>query len=139
MGQVKLSLSLNIGPTSAGEDVFPGQEIDIASTTNPSPKTSQVRDSHTRNLNSASAFVALSGIGPDDTVTNANILYVRTTSPMRIRVTYKDLPADLVSVFVVQGTYFMEVPDSNPIILLEAMGVGFIEYATSGNQLLKPV
>lgn len=88
---------------------------------------------HAKAVNSPSAYVELDGIGTDESVTEAIFLYVNTQSPMKLRVTFTDTP-DVVSEIWVQGPFVIEMPSSNPIKLLEAKGVGTIEYFAAGNQ-----
>jgi hypothetical protein len=135
MGQVKLQGSVIIGPVVAGDDVFPGDILNVTLSTSVNPKPCQVWDGNTRSLNSPNAYAVLFGVGAIDTVTKGNFLVVRCVSPMMVRLTFSQLPVNIVSEFFVQGQMLIEIPDANPLIALEAKGSGFITYAVSGNQL----
>lgn len=135
MGQVKLQGSIIIGPPVAGDDVFPGDILNVVLSTSVNPKPCQVWDGNTRSLNSPNAYATLFGVGTTDTVTRGNFLAIRCVSPMRVRLTFSATPVNVVSELFLQGPMLIEIPDANPLLTLEAMGTGFITYAISGNQL----
>jgi hypothetical protein len=101
--------------------------------TTPSPKPAQVYTSKTPNL-SAVAYQQLSGIGPNDDVTKANFLYIRTANAMKFRLTTIDTPANLVSEEWIAGMFLKEFPDDHALIKVEAIGSGQFELVASGNQ-----
>lgn len=134
MGQLSLDGSVQVGPVSSGDNVFPSATSSVNLTSYPNPKPSLVDTGFTtRNVNSPSSFLALSGVGTGDTVTKGDTLYLKCLQKMRVRVTFADTPSDLVSVFIVVGTLVLEADQaSNYIKLLEVMGTGPIEYLVSG-------
>jgi hypothetical protein len=91
VGQVDLSGSLVIGPTGGGDGAFPTSQDHVSLATTPSPKPSQVASGTiSRTLNSPSAYVELSGVGTDDTVTRGDFLYFRADGPVMLRLTFND-------------------------------------------------
>lgn len=131
--------SINIGPTSGGSGGFPASQSSVALASTPSPKSSSVDSGFVvRNINSPSAFVALTGVGAADSVTQCDTFTIRCQSALRVRVTFSDTPSDLVSELVVMGTLLIEAPPQsntpapNYIKLIEVKGVGIIEYLASG-------
>ena len=88
------------------------------------------------NVNSPSpAFVTLDGVGTGQSVTQANTLYLRTTTQMLMRFTFAN-PAggpDIVSQVPVQGLHIAEYPLNGYLKLVEAQGIGGIEFFASGN------
>ena len=96
-------------------------------------KPASVKTYGTSQVNSPVAFVTLPGVGAGQPVTKGNFLYLRTAVKMDIRLTMVGTP-DTVSVLNVQGILVMEFPDANTLKLLEAQGVGTIEYAVTGNE-----
>jgi len=135
MQQVRLSGTFSIAPPTVSESTFPGGVFTGQLSTLPAPKQAPVYEAQNRNLNSANAYVGLSGVGPADSVTKGNTLYIRTSNLIWIRLTFSNLPSDIVSEIPVQGMLILEIPDNNALILLEAKGTGYIEYACTGNQL----
>ena len=136
MGQVAVNGTLVAGTSVCGCDCgFPSETVTAAFATTPNPKGYQVASGClTRHLATAlNVFVGLSGIGATDTVTAADFLWVRTDSPMQIRVSQKTDPSTtVVTVHQVTGLFVWEPPTSQPIVLLEASGSGTIEYFVSG-------
>jgi hypothetical protein len=137
MSIIRLRGMLGIGPICACDgDVFPGATAQVSLETTPCQKSSQVDSGiQKRNLNSPGGYVTLTGVGSSDTVTQGDTLYVRTQSPCLIRVTFFNpvVPmSPIVSIIPLQGTMFIEPPASYYVSLLEAQGVGFVEYLVSG-------
>lgn len=87
-------------------------------------------------VNSPSVFVALDGVGAGQSVTKANTLYLRTTAQMKVRFTLADPSGgpDIVSILPLQGLHISEYPSLGYLKLMEAMGVGGVEYFVSGNE-----
>jgi hypothetical protein len=83
----------------------------------------------------APAFQALDGVGAGQSVTQGNTLYLRTTAPMTMRFTFADPMGgpDIVSLVPVQGLLIWEGSALGYLKLIEAQGVGGIEYFVSGN------
>lgn len=103
------------------------------------PKASNVSTgAKSRIVNSPGAFVALSGVGPSDDVTQANTIYARTTSGgFQLRVTYANpVGSPIVSILPMAGLVLLE-PDAVGgyyATKLEVQGAGTIEYFASGTQ-----
>jgi hypothetical protein len=134
MGQVALDGTITVGPSTSGATVFPGLTDTVPFTTTPSPKMAQAWPGMVRSVNSPSAYIQLSGVGTNDTLTKANLFYLRSSTAFKVRITYDDTPTPLVSEQWVQGLCIIEAPDNHSIIKLEVMGSGQIEYLASGNQ-----
>lgn len=135
MGQLKVEGSLIAGPVSA-TDVFPAGVLIHPLSTAQNPKGFQVATGVlTRNLNSAAVFLAFPELGGSASVTRATFMYLRTDSPMTLRLTTDDgLGGNVVAVVPVQGLHIAEYPDNKFLKLLEVMGSGKIEYFISGQQ-----
>lgn len=124
--------TLLAGPPKASCNGFPSALVNAAFELTPPNKSAEVSCYHARNLNSAGTYATLDGVG--DTVTRGTFLYVRTTVKMLLRITQEGDAGDEVSELYVQGLYMQELPPGNYLKLLEAQGVGVIEYFASGNQ-----
>jgi hypothetical protein len=117
----------------------PSAVTSIPFTLNNVPKTSNVSTgAKTRQVQSPSAFVQLSGVGPTDDVTQCDTFYVRVKSGLfQIRVTYNN-PAGgtIVSVNPINGLFIQEADaaDNFYVTKLEVQGSGTIEYFASGQQ-----
>ena len=134
---VVVSGSLIIGPQGAGDCGFPSGVTNVTFTTTPPQKPAPVSASHAKSVNSPSpAFATLDGLGSSASVTQANFLYLRCTAPMKLRLTLADMAGgpDIVSIVEVQGLLIQEFPTNGYLKLLEAQGVGTVEYVVSGNQ-----
>jgi hypothetical protein len=136
MGQLKFEGTITVGPVVKASGQVPSSVSTVDLESQPSPKSSAVDTGFsTRQINSSGDFVTLGSIGADGDVTRADTLYFRSTSPMRVRVTFADTPDDVVAELVLQGTLVIEAPPSpNYIKLVEVKGVGTIEYLASGQQ-----
>lgn len=139
MGTLRLSGQIEIGPACASEcGTFPGASAQVPLGTTPCQKASQVNSGFNRcNLNSPNGYTTLRGVGATDNVTQGDTVYVRTQSPCMIRATFYDPAAPgvpIVSVFPLQGTFLIEPPQSMYLSLLEAKGIGLVEYLVSGQQ-----
>jgi len=137
---VTLLGNLTAGPQSVCEGGFPSGVLQVnfglagscpGAGTKPAPKKFWASQA----VNSPGAFVALAGVGTAETVTQANVLYARTTTAMKLRLTFLDPAggADIVSIVNVEGLMILEPPATGYIKLLEVMGAGTIEYFASGN------
>ncbi len=134
MGIAELSGNLRAGPSQGGE-TFPSSSADVPLQLLSKQKAFNAATSVlVRQLNAASpAFVALDGLGPTETVTKGTLLYVRTQSPIVLRLTTSNPPgADVVAVVPVLGTVIMEFPDVRCLVLLEAQGTAMIEHFVCG-------
>lgn len=131
---VTLQGSLQAGPAKSSDSAFPSGLVNASFTLKPSTKSAPVSVYDVRNLSSPSAFVQLRGVGTSETVTQANTLYLRTDAAMTVRLTYDDgAGGSVVATFPVEGLFIVEASLSKFIKLVEAQGVGVVEYFASGN------
>lgn len=135
MDALVLTGSIVLGPVGSGDCSFPASTTNVPFSSYPQSKPAAVSIRHAKSINSAAAFVALDGVGTGESVTQANFLYARSTSPMKYRLTQADYAggADIVSVVETQGLLINEFPTVGYLKLLEVQGVGTIEYVASGN------
>jgi hypothetical protein len=131
---VNINGTLISGPPVASDSSFPSGVTNIVFGTQPPQKSANVQTQNVRQVNSPTAFVSLDGVGVGETLTQGNTFYARVQSPMQLRFTFDSTPTPIVSVIPVQGLYIFEADPSHPIILVEVMGSGTIEYFVSGNQ-----
>lgn len=135
MNVVTISGTLISGPPSASDSAFPAGVTNIVFGTNPPQKPAPVQTgAQVRQVNSPLAYVALDGVGVGETLTEGNTFHFRSQSPMKLRFTFKETPSDVVSVVYPKGLCIMEIDEQHPLLLVEVMGVGTIEYFISGNQ-----
>ena len=139
MGQLQLSGNLTSGPPQGSEFSQGRMMINIALALKGGAGCKAFGSAtgvQTRNLNSANAYVVLSGIGPDDTVTHGDTLYVFVPQPILVRLTTDDgQGGDVVSVIPVDGLMMIEFNQVRFLKLLEAQGVcNGVEYFVSGQQ-----
>lgn len=135
MNVVAINGTLISGPPTASDSSFPAGITNIVFGTNPAQKPAPVQTgAQVRQLNSPTAFVPLDGVGVGETLIEGNTFYMRMQSPIKLRITFKETPLDIVSVIYPKGLLIIEVDEQHPILLIEAMGVGTIEYFVSGNQ-----
>jgi hypothetical protein len=129
-----LAAQLIAGPTGASDSNFPSAVDNMPFGLNPNPKQFTVDTGPQRpNINSPSpTFVALSGIGAGQSVTQAQTLYFRSLIPMQIRLTFQGDATP--KVLYVQGAVLLEFDISHPLVLLEASGSGQVEYWAAGLQ-----
>lgn len=127
------------GPVAAQDGQFPAatSSTPFSLNTGAQPKPVGVSTGiKLRSVNSPSAFVALSGVGATDDVTQADTVYMRVQSGgFQFRVTFHN-PAgpNIVSVLPASGLFVFE-PDAGSgyyVTLLEVQGSGQIEYYASG-------
>jgi hypothetical protein len=135
MGQAELSGSLTLGPSGGGSGSFPTSQDVISLSLTPSPKQSAVMASGLQvNLNSPSAYVALSGIGTGGIVQQCTTLYIRSDTNVMLRLTFHDPNggADIVSEVPLCGLKLDEYQQNGYLKLLEAKGAARLEYAAAG-------
>lgn len=138
MPNATLSGNLYVQPSDAS-GAFPAGATSIPLALSPSPKSLTVDSGVVkRNVASPAAFVALSGVGASDAVTQGSFLYVRTNAPMQLRMTFNN-PAGGVTTAVVPvgssiggGLLVLEFDPTRYLTLLEAEGIGTIEYLVGG-------
>lgn len=134
-GTIRLSGTLVAGPP-CGDGCFPSAttsvELNLACgcTGKPSSVDTGVNK---RQLNSASAFTTLTGVGPSDCVQHGDFLYFRSNSDVLVRMTFQaSVGPDIVSVIPANGLMIVEIQEGQYLKQLEAQGVGPIEYFLSG-------
>lgn len=89
-----------------------------------------------RSVASPNAFIPLSGVGATDAVTQGDMLYVMTDSPMVLRLTCDDGAGgtSVQTVDDVHGLFLRQFSASKPLELLEVKGSGRITYAVAGTR-----
>lgn len=87
------------------------------------------RQTGAASVSSAVAFVALPVVGPLS-VKEADFFYLKCSSPLVLRLTYKD---NSTATFAVDTLFFATFPSSNRVVLAEVMGVASAEFCASGN------
>lgn len=127
---VNLSGAIVAGPLGAGDCVPNGAYTAPLSAS----KSAAAMMSGAPTVNSPSAFVTLPGVGAGGLVTRGDFLFVRSQSKIILRLTTVGDSGDVLSVIYLQGTFIQQFPDSNYLKLLEAQGVGAIEFLVTGNQ-----
>lgn len=132
MGQLTIAAQLVAAPAASTDQNFPSGTTTIPFATTPNPKTYNV-DSGRNNaqINSPASYVALGPLGPSGQITQAHTLYIRTSVPMLLRLTFG---ATVLAGIPIQGTFFMEFSPSTPLTLCEIEGSGAVEYYIAGNQ-----
>ena len=136
MGTVSFQGEIEARPQVVSDTSFPGGRTDISLILTPTSKPAGVMTGVAlRTINSPSSYVALTGVGVTDTVTQSNFVYLRTNAPMLIRLTFKDgSNPDIVSVLPMNGACVYEVDVSRYLKLIEVMGSGQVEWFASGPQ-----
>lgn len=131
---IVFSGSIVAGPQGSGDCGSPSGVTNIAFGSVPAQLPSAVMAQGNKQINSASAYVTLDGIGPTANVTQGNFLYFKANADMLLRLTTaSSLGPDVVSVLPVRGPLVMQFPSASYLKLLEAQGVGSVEYLVSGN------
>lgn len=140
MGVTQLDGTLTIGPANQMDGCFPSSSASLVLQTKPNPKQANVSTSTQKRSVSVPSpnWQTLSGIGPTDTVTQADFLYFRCDAQVKLRLSTTD-PANpggaaIVSILPVFGLVLWEFPPSNGcLLLLEIQGSATVEYAASGS------
>lgn len=136
--QVSLQAQLTSGPSdSSTSGQFPSGTDVIPFSLAQDPKSYSVRTgTQQASVQSPLAYVALSGIGAGQSVTQAQLLYLRTNTAMNVRVTRTDPTNPVATITFVarpQGLLFVEASVDSPITLVEVEGAGTVEFAAFGN------
>jgi hypothetical protein len=136
MGQTRLDGSLQAGPPNASEGTFPASQTTIPLVLTPNPKPWQVAEpTLTRRVNSPSpSWKTLSGIGANDTVTEAHFIYLRTDSQLSVRITQEVNGDPVTATLNVRGLLILEVSDSEPITLVEVQGTATLDFYAQGQR-----
>ncbi len=88
-----------------------------------------------RRVSSPAAFIPLTGVGANDTVTRGTFLYLKSDSAIDLRVTHDNgAGVGVVVTIPVQGLQVFEFQDSKYLRLLEVQGSALIEYFVCGSQ-----
>ncbi|HUU43034.1 MAG TPA: hypothetical protein VMX57_04605 [Planctomycetota bacterium] len=137
---VTLLGNLTAGPQGVCEGGFPSGVLQVAfglagSCPGAGTKPALRKFWTSQDVNSPSSFAGLDGVGVGQSVTQANTLYLRTTTAMLFRLTFADPAAgpDFVSVIPVKGLLILEPSEAGYLKLLEVQGAGKVEYFASGN------
>lgn len=137
MGRAILTGNLTAGPTAVTEGVFPSMRADVqlAFIDGSQGKSAErMTGVLSRQINSPSAYVPLQGVGPTDTVTQGNTLYLKSNAPVNIRITQDDGSGgtDVTEMLGVHGLVVREFSTIYPLELVEIQGSATIEYFFSG-------
>lgn len=137
MGRAVLSGNLTVGPGAVTEGVFPSMRADvqIAFIDGSQGKSAErATGILSRQINSPAAFVELQGVGPTDTVTQGNTLYLKSNAPVDLRLTRDDGAGgqDVTETPGVHGLFVVEFSTTKPLELLEIRGSATIEYLICG-------
>lgn len=133
MSALNLTGALTAGPSSGGE-TFPGTSMQVPLAFAEGSKTlGAATGILTKTISSPAAYVALTGVGALNTVTQGSFLYFKGRGTFLLRLTTDDgVGGTVVSVVPVQGMLMVEFPTTRPLELLEVQGSGLIEYFVSG-------
>lgn len=125
--------TLRAGPSSSScSGSFPSGLVNVTFESSPARKSTPVSCYHVRAVNSPASYAALAGIGTNETVTQALILYLKTSGPMLVRITTEETPDDVVSVIPVDGLMILEFQAARYLKLVEVQGSGTVEYFAGG-------
>ena len=134
-GVIDLSGTIFAGPPNVTDTTFPNMRDTVDLHTTPTQRQYAVcTGALSRTIASTGAYVTLGGIGPTDTVTKADFLYLRCNGTLRIRMTQVDGLGTLVSEQDVGGLLVLEKPSAGCITLLEVKGSATVEYLAAGQQ-----
>jgi hypothetical protein len=134
MGQARLDGSLQAGPPAVTEGTFPASTFSVPIALTPNPKGYLVSDATlSRRINSV-PWIALSGLGATDSVTEASTIYLRSDSPLDVRITQSIDDVLVVSTSRLHGTLLREFPSSDPATLVEVKGNATIDFYVQGNR-----
>ena len=137
--QAKLSGSIIAGPAEGVSNGFASMTLNDQLSFQPSGDQGiafQVATGVlTCNVNTASpSWRTLAGVGSTDIVTQGNLLYVKSSGNLWLRLTFKDT-TDVVSAFPINGgPLIMPFDVAHYLKLLEVQGSGQLLYFVCGNQ-----
>jgi hypothetical protein len=129
---VQFSGTIVSSPGAAADCSFPAAVTQIQFSGGQS-LIANVSSLNAKAVNSPSAYVQLDGLGVGETVTQGTFLYLRSNTAMVLRMTTFGAP-DLVAEIPIQGTVIYQFPQAAYLKLLEAKGVGTVEYLVAGQQ-----
>lgn len=141
--QLLLSGSITVSPQSvvgttlaaSANGTVPAGVTQIPFAATPSPKPSSRMGGGNKVLNSPSAFQSISGLGPTDDVTTADVLFVKSDGPVQLQLTQQNLSTPggfITSVVNLFGTTWIEFPSGGYLTLLSAQGACNLEVLISG-------
>ena len=136
MGVLRLSGSLDGGPASSTTESFPASSFSAPLRFRENTKGFSVATGVlTRKLNSVGAFVPLQGVGATDTVTKGTFLYLKSDAAIEVRLTTDDgSGGSVLAVLPPSGFVMIELDPVKFLKLLEAKGLGSLEYFVCGNE-----
>jgi hypothetical protein len=135
MGQTRLDGSLQAGPPNATEGTFPASVFNTPLILTPNPKPWQVAEpTLTRRVSSPSSYKTLSGVGTNDTVTEATFIYLRTDANLLVRITQTIATVPTTAVHSIRGLCILEFPDNEPVTLVEVQGTATIDFFAQGQR-----
>lgn len=131
-GRIEIDGTLSGGPPLVGDCTFPGSSFNatLRFLGGCGKSFGAASGVLTRQVNSDSAFVPLSGVGPTDAVTAGNFLYLKCGADMTVQLTLSD---DTVQELPVSGLLVIELTATRTLKSLAIKGVGAVEYLTSGD------
>lgn len=133
-GELVAAPQVNTGTNGGLPTAVSSVSLALLSGTLPKGQTAWTGPS-VRYMDSAGAFEDLDAAGPGTAVPQGEVLYARCTSPMLLRLTTKaGADPDLLSVLPLKGPVLIEFDPDRPLVLLEAQGVGDIEFFVSGRR-----
>lgn len=135
MGQVKVDGTMSAGPASGGGS-FPASSFDVPLALRASPKLFVAATGVlSRSIDSPTAFVELSEVGAAGSVSRADVLYLRASGPVDLRLTTDDgVGGDVVAVVPVDGLVVLEFPVTKSAKKVEVKGTATLEVFASGQQ-----
>jgi len=131
MSQIKLSGSLDAGPSQGGSESFPASSWSVPLAFRSGTKTfGAATGVLVRQVNAPSpSYASLASI------TRGDFLYVKTSGPLVLRLTVDDgAGADVLELVPVDGLLLREFSSLRYLKLVEAQGTGTIEFFVSGSQ-----
>ena len=135
MGQVQLQGALVGGPPSGGE-VFPAALFNVPLKLRTDPKGfGAATGVLQRTITSALVYVQLLDVGTGGSVTQANLLYLKSAGPLDVKLTCDDgVGGDVVSEFQIDGMNLQEFSDVRFLKKVEVRGSAQIEFFASGTR-----
>lgn len=131
---IQLASRLTLGPVDTVTDsTLPSGFTSIQFGLRPSKKSALVSSGSVRTIASPSSYVALDGVGTGESVTQGNLLYLRSSSAMLLRLTTYSSGGDIVAVLPVDGVFMMEFDRSRYLKLIEVQGTGTVEWLVTGD------
>jgi hypothetical protein len=134
MGQSRLEGSIQAGPPNVTDGTFPASTATFPLAFSPNPKSYNCAEPTLARRISSIAFVPLSGVGPNDTVTEAGLVYLRSDSPLEVRITQVIDGSPETSIHKIHGLLLLEPPGNEPVTLVEVLGNATIDFYVQGQR-----